>query len=254
MVPIVLSSPEKMLKIRSAVLKDKSDETLDILSDMFNVPKEDMQDLTMSEIVEIYGEEWQINAMKEAVGNKYKEIRVLTDDSCRGDYLMDAVEEFAGKEYYVDMVFSLHAGSSKVICFSDRNYSIDEFTNFLKSNNYYIRSLYQTCCYGSYFFDDWTNAGMIALNGSVKANGINIFSPIFFLQEWVGNGLDFKSAVKKAFDREIEKLMTYNDILPIEDFFLQPSTLEDSKMLTSGIYDKLLWKDFPVDKSNKPGV
>ncbi|MFC2131690.1 hypothetical protein ACFLSQ_09670 [Bacteroidota bacterium] len=66
--------------------------------------------------------------------------------------------------------------------------------------------------------------------------------------------MTFKNAVEKAFDREIEKLMTYNDILPIESFFLSPQKLENSKMLTGGIYNKLLWNEFPSDKTNKPGV
>ncbi|MFC2132144.1 hypothetical protein ACFLSQ_11990 [Bacteroidota bacterium] len=150
-------------------------ELLEILSDMFEVEKEKMQDMTMSEIIEVYGEDWQISAMKEAAEGHYKEIRVLTDDSCTGVNLMNTITEFAQKGYYIDMVFSLHASSEKTISFLDRSYNIVEFTSFLKKNNYYIRSLYQTCCFGSYFFGDWKNAGMYALNGSVKVNDINIW-------------------------------------------------------------------------------
>ncbi len=226
------------------------EEFLTILSDMFEVKKEDMLDMTMSETIEAFGEDWQIRAMKEAVEGHYKDIKVLTDDDCSGEKFMSAIDEFAQKGYYIDVLFSLHASEDKWISFLDRNYHIDEFTQFLKTNNYHLRSLYQTCCFGQNFIKDWTNSGMSALNGSINKNDINMFSPVYFLEEWVGNKLPFKEAVQKAYDREIAKLKTYNDILPVESFFLTKEKLENSKMLTGGIDDGILWNEFPGEYAN----
>jgi V/A-type H+/Na+-transporting ATPase subunit I len=65
MVPIVLSSPEKMLKIRSAVLKDKSDETLDILQKAGVIHIEESAELDTSD--------------KEAIENKRRQITDLLE-------------------------------------------------------------------------------------------------------------------------------------------------------------------------------
>ncbi len=225
-------------------------EILTILSDIFKVDKKKMEDMTLSEIVESYGEDWQIAEMKKAVKGHYKEIKVLTDVNCTGKELKATIADFAKKGYHIDIVFSLHASESKEIVFLDRCYYVNEFTQFLESNNYHIRSLYQTCCYGQNFISDWKNSGMLALNGSVDKNSISMISPVYFLQEWVGNKLPFKEAVAKAYDREIAKLRTYNDILPIESYLLTEETLEASKMLTGGQNDGILWSEFPIEQKN----
>jgi len=226
------------------------DAVLNVLVDIFGVNKSKMENLSLSEIIEIYGEEWQIREMKKTAKRYYKEVIVLTDEEATGNNLMQSIAELAEKGYYIDMIFSLHASSEKEICFIDRNYHIDEITKFLKENKYYIRSLYQTCCYGSYFFEDWENAGMIAVNGSVLSNGVNIFSPVYFLQEWV-SGKNFSGAVQRAYERDIEKVRSYNDQLPVEDFLLDEQTLKDSRQLTGGINSSIFWIDFPIDYSNK---
>ncbi len=226
------------------------DAVLNVLVDIFGVEKSKMENMTLSEIIELYGEEWQIREMKKTGSKHYKEIIVLTDEDATGTKLMQSISVLAEKGYYIDMIFSLHASSEKEICFIDRNYHIDEITKFLKDNNYYVRSLYQTCCYGSYFFEDWENAGMIAVNGSVESNGVNIFSPVYFLQEWV-SGKTFSEAVQRAYERDIEKVRSYKNQLPVEEYLLDEQTLEDSRQLTEGINSSIFWIDFPLDYNNK---
>lgn len=225
------------------------EEVLEILSDMLGVEKSKMENMTLSEIIEEFGEEWQIEEIKKTADKYYKEVVVLTDSSATGNNFLDNIKQLSDKGLYIDVIFSLH-GSEHSVAFSEQSWLISNITNFIKDNGYHVRALYQTCCYGYYHFDEWETAGICAINGSKGANGINIFSPVYFIEEWT-SGKAFNDAVKSAFDREIEKLKTYNDILPIEEFFLGEQTLNDSKQYTGGLYNSLLWNKFPEDYKNK---
>ena len=96
--------------------------------------------------------------------------------------------------------FFLH-GSSQSICFYYKSYSIVDFTSRLKENNIHIRSLYQTCCFGSEMINDWEAIDILSVNGSYRENSLSIFSPVFFNDNWI-NGLTYQDAVQNAYQME----------------------------------------------------
>jgi hypothetical protein len=226
------------------------DDVLNVLSDIFKVEKSNMENMTLAEIIEIYGEDWQNEEIRKVANKYYDEVIILTDAEATGNNLLNNIQIVAGKGMYIDLIFSLHAGSDRYISFSDRRYHINEITNWLKQRNIFIRSLYQTCCYGSYYFNDWKDINTIAINGAFRANDIAIFSPIYFLEEWI-NGASFNDAVNIAYNRDIEKLKTYNDVLPINDLMLTDEILKNSKQLTSGINDNLKISEYYKEYLNK---
>jgi len=225
------------------------DDVLNVLSDIFKVEKSAMEDMTLAEIIEIYGEDWQNEEIRKVATSYYDTVIILTDYDATGVNLLSRIESVADKGMYIDLLFSLHASSDKYISFSDRRYHINEITNWLEQKQINIRSLYQTCCYGSYYFNDWNKIQITALNGSVYVNDIAIFSPIYFLEEWI-QGKSFKVAVSNAYTREIEKLRTYNNVLPINEFMLTDEILKNSKQTTSSIKSSIYINQYFSKYSN----
>jgi hypothetical protein len=221
---------------------------LEILSDMFSVDKSLIENMTMSEIIEEYGEDWQISELKKIANKFYKNVVILTDSTATRINFVNAIDNMARNGQYVDIVLSLH-GSKSSIVFSDGSWDVYQLNSWLQARHQHIRSLNQTCCYAYYHFHAWKATDICAINGAIGNNGINIFSPIYFLEEWTA-GKPFNEAISLAFTREIEKLKTYNNILPIEEYFLDQNQLSESKQFTGGLYDKLLWKEFPIDFKN----
>jgi len=52
--------------------------------------------------------------------------------------------------------------------------------------------------------------------------------------------------VQAAFEQEIEKLRSFNDILPIDDYILTDAAIVNSTQIISGRDKKLLWLNFPI--------
>ena len=127
---------------------------LEILSNLFNVEKNKMKDMTLTEIVEKYGEPWQINEISKKAKLYYKKIIALTDESAEGQILIDSIKKLSDEGYYIDIIFSLH-GSSNTVCFNKTNWNINALTEEIHNNGDYIRALYQTCCFGSDMIDNW---------------------------------------------------------------------------------------------------
>lgn len=63
---------------------------------------------------------------------------------------------------------------------------------------------------------------------------ISLFShSAFFMEEW-GNGATFKQAAKNAFNRDIEKIGSYNDSDSVKIYLLAKSKIKKSVSLFGG--------------------
>jgi prolipoprotein diacylglyceryltransferase len=68
-----------------------------------------------------------------------------------------------------------------------------------------------------------------------------MFSPIYFLNNWTG-GMTYHDAVLAAFNGEIEKLKSYQSILPIITSLLTPDVIAGSTQEFGGTDSLWLWK------------
>lgn len=219
-------------------------EVLAIFSELFDVPALDMQNMTLVEIIDVYGEAWQIDKILEIALPHYARVVSLTDDLARSSTVLDTLAFLRDSAYDIDLIFNLH-GSSTSIWFADRPVDIDNFTQTLQNHNITIRSLYQTMCYGKEMIDEWEDMGVIAVNGARAENSFAIFSPIYFLELWV-SGATFKNAVQTAYDMEIESLRSYRSTIPIVQFLITDQIKKDSKQTVGGLDKTLLWMNYAI--------
>lgn len=221
------------------------EEITNIFADVFGINKADMHDMELSEIVDVYGEAWQIEEIRTAAQSYYSRIVMLTDGAASGQAVLDTMAALTGDGFVIDMVWNLHGSWSSVL-FSDRSYSITELTDAVTQDSLALRALYQTCCYGGDMVDEWEDAGITAVNGARDENAFAIFSPQFFVREWT-RGKTFGEAVQSAFQLEQAEIRKYNSYVPdieIEDYLLTQTIIENSTQTTGGTDDGLMWQDY----------
>ncbi|MCL5992340.1 MAG: hypothetical protein M1419_09610 [Bacteroidetes bacterium] len=219
-------------------------EIIPIFSELFKVPESELEGLSLNDIVDKYGEEWQIREIAEAAKKKYDKIITMTDSMASCNNFLDSIKYLSNNGYYIDVIFSLH-GSSNSVRFYDKSVNISELTQKIKSNNVKIRVIYQTCCTGKEMIDDWEKIDVLAVNGAVGLNGINLFSPQYFLEEWT-NGKTYEESVYIAFNKDIEKVKSYNSTVPVIEYLLTDETITNSRQFVGGLDKKILWNNFPI--------
>lgn len=220
------------------------DQITGIFSDLFGIPAAAMDSMTLTEIIDVYGEAWQIEEITSVAERKYQTVISLTDETATFTRFLNEVSGLNADGYSVDVLFNLHSSGASV-WFYDGTCGIDSMISGLGSRNAAIRALYQTCCYGSEMIDNWAGYGITAVNGSVRDNSMVMFSPVYFLEAWTG-GVTYSSAVQTAYDREIEMLVSYQEKASVLSLLITDEILEDSKQLLGGSDTTLLWTDFPV--------
>ena len=218
-----------------------------ILEDVFELSKNTIPDsLSLTQVVDQFGEDWQISKLVSAAQPYYSKIVSLTDAGATGKAVLDSLSEMSRNGFAIDMIFNLHGGIDfftgiKSIYFSDRSYNVVAFTDSIKARSISVRSLYQTCCYGSSMIPAWEKTGIIAVNGASDLNSFAMFSPIYFLNNWTG-GMTYHDAVQAAFNGEIEKLKSYQSVLPIITTLLTPDVIAGSTQEFGGTDSLWLWK------------
>jgi hypothetical protein len=223
-------------------IQQYNDEFKQIFSDLFGIDNNDIHGKSLNDIIEIYGEEWQINSIVEASQSKYDTIITLTDEEVDFADFVNISKELSESGYFIDLVFCLH-GYETGILFGYDDINISEFVNIIDKNNIHIRSLYQTCCYAKHHLDDWESIGVKAVNGASGENVITMFSPQYFMQNWT-NGDNFEHSVMKAKEMEIEKLRSFETIIPEISLLTDFVSLDGSEQFFSGKDVKLKWHEF----------
>lgn len=214
-----------------------------ILSDIFSVPDSVLKPLSLKEVIEQYGEPWQIKQISESAKGYYDNIIILNNETAVLKTLIDTLISLKNK-FTIDLLLNVHATQNSVRL-TDGKVGIGKLTDEIKASGAKIRALYQTCCYGKYMIGSWRNIGVIAVNGAEGDNYITLFSPFYFINEWV-SGKEYNDAVYTAYNKEIQKLKTYNNTLPVDSYLLNSSNLNNSIQSVGGVNIKLLWKECPV--------
>jgi len=214
---------------------------LELFAEVFGVSAADMKDLTLAEIIDVYGEDWQINEIKKIAEPFCNEIVVLSDSLATWTNFLNVLTALHDAKHDIDIIFNLH-GSSSAVLFDDKSWKIDELVKSIKRKNIRIRSLYQTCCYGSGMIDDWEKVKILCVNGAVGGNSLSLFSPAFFLSAWL-SGETFENAVQTAYNMEIEKLKSYREHAPVMQYMLTDEMKEESRQVVGG-RDKILRREY----------
>ncbi len=222
-------------------------EIKNILADVFEIRPQDIPDsLTLDEVIDQFGEDWQIDELTKTAQPFYSKIVSLTDNGATAMVVLDSLTMLCKSGYTVDMIFNLHGGLSifngeASVWFSDQSCNLNAFVDSIEKRSVCPRSLYQTCCYGSHMIETWERAGITAVNGANELNSFAMFSPIFFLRNWI-QGMSYSQAVHTAFDQEYDKINSYSKVLEEITQLLSEEALAGSKQETGGKDTLLLWK------------
>jgi len=211
-----------------------------VLSAIFSVPVTELNSLSLQQMIQKYGEPWEIQQILAAATGFYDKIIILNNETATFRSLIDTLKSLKTK-YTIDMIFNIH-GTQNSILLTDGEIMIGNLTDAVKSGNIKIRTLYQTCCYGKFMAEYWNSIGVVAVNGAVGNNVLTTYSPIYFINEWVSGRKTFENAVFSASNREIEKLRSYDTLLPVDTYILTPSNLQSSVQIITGADKNLLWK------------
>ena len=168
----------------------------------------------------------------------------MSDSIAAYSNVSDSLAFLSQNGYMTDIIFNLHGDFDRVV-FYDSTQLIEDITREFRVAEIKIRALYQTCCYGSYMIDDWENMGVQAVSGAIGLNSFAIFSPIFFLDYWT-TGLNFEDAVESAYNAEINKLLSYNSMLPIIEYLISDEILNESRQSVGGTRQNCVWIDSKI--------
>ena len=214
----------------------------EIFADIFGIEQSAMDGMSLTEIIDVYGEAWQINEINTIASRRYERVVALTDDEASFDNFLSHLSALSAEGYRIDVILNLHSTDYNVR-FSDGSHDIEEMTGALKNSSIEIRALYQTCCYGSEMIGDWDEYAISAVNGSFKTNSLVMYSPIYFIDLWT-QGLPFSDAVQNARTMEIDKIRSYEKDFSLIKMMITDDVLEESGQLLGGVDSTLLWEDF----------
>ena len=211
-----------------------------LLSSLFKVPADSIAPLSFEEMMEVYAEPFQLERITALAQRGYGKVIGLTDENADLQHFLDTLVYLKASGYTTDVLFSLHA-NEEIVRFNDGTHAIQTITQSVKERGIRIRCLYQTCCTSAPHIAHWEEAGVNAVNGAAGINVITMFSPLYFLEEWM-SGANFETAVQTAFDREVGTIKTYSNLLPVDEYFLTENNLLGSDQhvggTTPGIYFK----------------
>ncbi len=212
-----------------------------LLSNIFNLRIEALQPLQLDEIVETYGEEWQIRQIRSVAENHYDRIVVLTDSTAKYSSFIDSLSTLSKSFSAIDVVLNTH-GTNRAILFGDDLVGSDIIADDLHNRNINVRAIYQTCCYGASTIADFENAGIYCINGSVGKNLYSLFSAKLFLEKWC-NGATYSSAVQWAFSREPIEIQNRTQDNPIAMYYFNFSKqqIDNSRQQVGGKFANLLY-------------
>ena len=220
----------------------RREEFVAVLADVFDIAPEDMDSMELAEIIDVYGEPWQINEIRSIADTYYTKIAALTDSTATFSELIDSIRSFAADEFIIDMIFILHSNGTHIL-FSDGYFSVATIVESIQVLDIPLRALYQTCCYASMAIPTWEICGISAVNGSNQVNSYVLLSPIWFTKCWL-EGMPYDSAVYAAYQKEIDSISTYETVFPEITFMLSEDVRESSAQNIGGILPNILWTDF----------
>ncbi len=208
--------------------------------EILKIDQDALDTLLLDDILDVYWEDWVITRLRETAYGVYDSIFSFTDETATASILLDHLSYLRTNNYIIDCIFCL-GGTDELIYFSDKEMLIDLFVDNLQARKIEIRSLYQTCNYGSRSIAKWQRIGISAVNGSSGINHLSLFSPVYYLQEWL-NGFSFSEAVRRAREKEKNLVLDYFEQYPELNYFVNVNwVIEESQHEFGGKTPDLLW-------------
>jgi len=201
---------------------------------IFKVNKKELNNKSLVEIFDIYGEDYLADRFKHAAKN-YGEIIVLTDKEASYDNFKKVLIDLNNNGKTIDILFDLH-GRTGGIYFYNQEISKDSisYDNDLRLNQpLNIGYVYQTICYGEENMEIWLELGAQVVSGSKEINNFVILAPEKFLYLWT-HGKTYYDAVNGGFDFEVLVLRIIDKISPNIMLSTTEDSLESSKMIFIG--------------------
>lgn len=211
------------------------------LAQVFGIDEKLLDTMNLEQIIETYGEDWQIKQIQSAAEPFYNKIVFLTDSTASYSAFIDSMKSLANNYNIVDVVLNTH-GNENSILFGKDSKTFADITDDFKTYNVIPRVIYQTCCYGASSLTEFTKSGVYSINGCGGENFLSLFAVKLFLESWTG-GATFSSAVRYAYNQEISELSTYFKKLGIEEIILTDANKASSIQEVKGRYPNLFFKN-----------
>jgi len=201
---------------------------------IFRVSRKNLDDKTLSEIIDVYGEDYLANQFKKAAKG-YGEIIILTDEEASYSNFKKVLLDINGQGKTMDIVLDLHGGPKAIYFYKQKVYKEDIARDRdLKGLN--IGYVYQTVCFGGQNIEFWIDIGAKVVSGSKEGNAFVLLAPGKFLKFWTG-GETYYDAVNGGFKYELRIQKAINRFSPVEMFPLDERTLKGSEMVFVGDKD-----------------
>jgi len=226
---------ESLFETRRAVMGS-------IFSELYEVDPSEFEGLTLIELIDQFGEPWQIEKITEIAEGNYDRIIALTDSTATSVYFLDSLNYLKDNGYSIDIFFNLH-GTYISIVFVDGNMPAEYLCGLIVDEDIDVRSVYQCCCYASRHLPEWAETDVQAVCGATDINYYMTFSPIFFFDYWLNEDMTYGEAVRQAFYSEVCTLYTLTDRVPELSMMLLPDIQASSEHVLCGD-STLLWPDW----------
>jgi len=170
---------------------------------IFKVNKKELNNKSLVEIFDIYGEDYLADRFKNAAKN-YGEIIVLTDKEASYDNFKRVLIDLNNNGKTIDILFDLHGRTGSIYFYNQEisKYSISHDKDLCLSRPLNIGYVYQTICYGEENMEIWLELGAQVVSGSKEVNNFVILAPERFLYLWT-HGRTYYNAVNSGFDFEV---------------------------------------------------
>lgn len=209
-----------------------------LFSHIFKVDKKDLNNKSLPEILDIYGEDYLANRFKN-VAKDYGKIVVLSDEKASFDNFKRVLIDLDDEGKIIDILLDLHGGRDNIYFYNQEisKYSIGYDKDFnLSQKSLNIGYVYQTICYGKENMEIWLKLGARVVGGSKGINNFVILAPERFLYLWT-HGKTYYNAVNGGFNFEVFIQKTIGRFLPETIFSMEEDYLESSRMIFIGEKD-----------------
>ncbi len=207
-----------------------------LFSHIFKVNKKDLNNKSLPEIVDIYGENYLANRFKNAAKD-YGKIVILSDKKASYNNFKRVLIDLNNQGRTIDILLHLHGGADSIYFYNEEiskhfiSYDKDFSLNQKPLNIGYI---YQTICYGGENMEIWLNLGAQVVSGSKGGNNFVILAPERFLYLWTHEATYYK-AVNGGFNFEVLIWKTIGKFLPT--YSVKEDDLESGRMIFVGEKD-----------------
>jgi hypothetical protein len=87
--------------------------------------------MSLNQIIENYGEPWQISQIKNYAGSHYDTIVTLRNEDATENNLKSYLEKFAASNLTIDIVFCLHGSENVISFYNHETCNIVDFSNYV---------------------------------------------------------------------------------------------------------------------------